>query len=178
MGVIRDMFVRLSAGSKQSGKTIRPTGISSRYVRRLVSRTKRDIQDWKTAEQRAMSPSDPRFYLLQDLYREITNDALLSSQMNNRIGRTQSAPYELVDAAGNVDDEMTDRIMNLTVVHDIIRYIVESRFYGNSVVEIVEYGPAEKIFNRPQHSYTKKLISSNLLLNIKDKNGLLIIEWE
>ena len=34
----------------------------------------------------------------------------------------------------------------------------------------MEYGTAEQIFNQPNHNYTKKLISSNLLLNIKDKN--------
>ena len=37
--------------------------------------------------------------------------------------------------------------------------------------ELVEYGTAEKIFNHPRHDYTKKLISSNLLLNLCDKNN-------
>ena len=36
--------------------------------------------------------------------------------------------------------------------------------------ELVEYGEAKQIFNNPQHDYTKKLISSNLLLNLGDKN--------
>ena len=34
--------------------------------------------------------------------------------------------------------------------------------------KIVEYGEAERVFNSPQHSYTKKLISSNLLLNLQN----------
>lgn len=37
--------------------------------------------------------------------------------------------------------------------------------------ELVEYGTSEQIFNHPQHDYTKKLISSNLLLNLGDKNN-------
>lgn len=35
--------------------------------------------------------------------------------------------------------------------------------------ELVEYGSAQKIFNSPQHNYTKKLISSILPLNLQNK---------
>jgi microcin C transport system ATP-binding protein len=35
--------------------------------------------------------------------------------------------------------------------------------------KIVEYGPAQEIFDNPQDSYTKKLISSSLLLNSDNK---------
>ncbi len=35
--------------------------------------------------------------------------------------------------------------------------------------KIVEYGSADEIFNRPQDDYTKKLISSSLLLNTNNK---------
>ena len=36
--------------------------------------------------------------------------------------------------------------------------------------KLVEYGTSEQIFNNPQDIYTKKLISSNLSLNIRNKN--------
>lgn len=54
---------------------------------------------------------------------------------------------------------------NLRLVHKIADNIAVM-YQG----KIVEYGTAEQIFNQPNHNYTKKLISSNLLLNIKDKN--------
>ena len=54
---------------------------------------------------------------------------------------------------------------NLRLVHKIADNIAVM-YQGN----IVEYGSAEQIFNHPQHDYTKKLISSNLLLNLQDKN--------
>lgn len=41
--------------------------------------------------------------------------------------------------------------------------------------KIVEYGSSEQIFNNPRHSYTKKLISSSLLLNKRQKNNNKII---
>lgn len=54
---------------------------------------------------------------------------------------------------------------NLRLVHKIADNIAVM-YQG----KIVEYGTADQIFNRPQHSYTKKLISSNLLLNIDNKD--------
>lgn len=42
--------------------------------------------------------------------------------------------------------------------------------------DLIEYGSAKQIFNSPQHDYTKKLISSNLLLNSdnKIKNNIIL----
>ncbi|MBR3676823.1 MAG: ABC transporter ATP-binding protein [Alphaproteobacteria bacterium] len=54
---------------------------------------------------------------------------------------------------------------NLRLVHKIADNIAVM-YQG----KIVEYGTAEQIFNHPQHDYTKKLISSNLLLNLQNKN--------
>ena len=94
--------------SAAGGKKNQPTGtLSSQVVRRAVSRAHRDIADWKSAEQRTRSTDDPRYTSLQDLYLEITNDALLTSQINNRVEQTVAAPFELVDAAGTVNDEQT-----------------------------------------------------------------------
>ena len=163
MGVIKEMFVRLSAGRKEpSGKVARPTGMSRQFVRRQVSQAKRDIRDWKTAERRAMSPSDPRFYLLQDLYREIMNDALLSSQIGNRIGRTLGAPFELVDAKGRKDRDAAENTQLPGILTAMMRYIVEARFYGSSLVEILEYG------ERNERSYRPVLISRR---NVDAVNG-------
>lgn len=53
---------------------------------------------------------------------------------------------------------------NLRLVHKIADNIVVM-YKG----QIVEYGSSDKIFNSPQHAYTKKLISSNLLLNLRNK---------
>ena len=54
---------------------------------------------------------------------------------------------------------------NLRLVHKIADNIAVM-YQG----KIVEYGSAEQIFNKPRHDYTKKLISSNLLLNLDNKN--------
>lgn len=53
---------------------------------------------------------------------------------------------------------------NLRLVNKIADNIAVM-YQGN----LVEYGSSKQIFNTPQHTYTKKLISSNLSLNL-DKN--------
>ena len=52
---------------------------------------------------------------------------------------------------------------NLRLVNKIADNIAVM-YQGN----LVEYGAAKQIFNHPEHNYTKKLISSNLLLNLDD----------
>ncbi|MDY4689554.1 MAG: dipeptide ABC transporter ATP-binding protein [Alphaproteobacteria bacterium] len=54
---------------------------------------------------------------------------------------------------------------NLRLVHKISDYIAVM-YHGN----LVEYGTAKQVFEVPEHSYTKKLISSDLLLNLQQKN--------
>ncbi len=60
---------------------------------------------------------------------------------------------------------------NLRLVHKIADKIAVM-YKG----ELIEYGSADTVFITPQHSYTKKLISSNLLLknNNKSKNDVIL----
>ena len=53
---------------------------------------------------------------------------------------------------------------NLRLVHKISDYIAVM-YRGN----LVEYGTAEDVFENPQNAYTKRLISSTLLLNLRKK---------
>ncbi|MBQ7633335.1 MAG: ABC transporter ATP-binding protein [Alphaproteobacteria bacterium] len=60
---------------------------------------------------------------------------------------------------------------NLRLVHKIADKIAVM-YKG----KLIEYGSADTVFTTPQHSYTKKLISSNLLLknNNKNKNDVIL----
>lgn len=59
---------------------------------------------------------------------------------------------------------------NLRLVHKISDHIAVM-YKGN----LLEYGTAKQVFENPQTSYTKKLISSNLLLNLQQKKDSKII---
>lgn len=59
---------------------------------------------------------------------------------------------------------------NLRLVHKISDHIAVM-YKG----DLLEYGTAKQVFENPQTSYTKKLISSNLLLNLQQKKDSRII---
>lgn len=59
---------------------------------------------------------------------------------------------------------------NLRLVHKISDHIAVM-YKG----DLLEYGTAKQVFENPQTSYTKKLISSNLLLNLQQKKDSQII---
>lgn len=59
---------------------------------------------------------------------------------------------------------------NLRLVHKISDHIAVM-YKG----DLLEYGTAKQVFKNPQTSYTKKLISSNLLLNLQQKKDSKII---
>lgn len=111
--------------------------LSSQIVRRSSYTAKRDIRDWKNAEARALSATDPRYTLLQDIYAAVLNDALLTSQINNRIERTCALSVELTDRQGQVAEEPTCLIARMPMITSLIRAVIEARFYGYSLVEIL-----------------------------------------
>ncbi len=74
---------------------------------------------------------------MQNIYDEIVNDALLTSQINNRFIQTISATYELVNPDSRVVDESgTIAINQLNVTPNIIKHILDSQLYGHSLVEL------------------------------------------
>ena len=76
---------------------------------------------------------------------------------------------QIIDLLLDLKQELNMAIIfishNLRLVHKIADNIAVM-YKG----KLVEYGSAEQIFNNPQDDYTKKLISSNLSLNLRNKN--------
>lgn len=107
-------------------------------VRRQVTRTRKDIADWKSALNMAERINEPKYYKLIDLYNDALDDALLSSQINNRFEVTVAAPFELIDDNGNVADEQTKQLNDIPIMQDLVRAILDSEMFGNSLVEFSE----------------------------------------
>lgn len=130
---------RLSKGSdknrEQKGTKNHAPTYAPRVVEKAISQARRDIADWKWSKQLATSPSDPKMYLLQDTFTDISGDALLTSQMNNRREQTISAPFEMVTPDDKVDDYITKLIQDIPITTDILGYMWDSEWYGDSVVE-------------------------------------------
>jgi phage gp29-like protein len=126
--------------AKKDVKTVKsveksPT-IASQIVRRQISGAKRDIADWNNAKRIAQSATEPKYYLLQEIFETILEDGRLSSQLNNRNMKTIFADYELQTSDGKTDDSLTAALGAIPVVTDIIRAILDSRYYGYSLIEL------------------------------------------
>jgi len=116
-------------------------------VRRLSIKTRTDIADWRNAEAATESQQNPRFYLLQDIYKAVANDALLSSQISNRQEPIIGLKCELVDSADKVCEAETERLNAMPILQDLIQAILDSELYGYSLVELSD-GPAMSILPR------------------------------
>ena len=109
--------------------------LAPRIAPKAISQVRRDIADWKWSKQLATQPKEPKIYLLQDVFTDITGDALLTSQMNNRREQTISAPFEMVSSENRVDDRITKTIQEIPILIDMLAHIWDSEWYGCSVVE-------------------------------------------
>lgn len=110
-------------------------GLVRKIVPKAISRIRKDMDSWRRALRQADSIERPRRKELMDLYADVMLDALLTSQIEQRIGRTLSAEFSLKDTAGKVDEESTRILSEAVWFPLLLRYMLESVFYGHSLVE-------------------------------------------
>ena len=121
-------------------------------VRKTITKTSRDIADWKRAQSYAQRAESPKFYLLQDIYDTVADDALLTSQVNNSHERTVATPFELVNPDGKVDDLLTEQLKGIAPVPDIIKAMLDSELYGCSLVELSNPNGIPEIYIVPRQN--------------------------
>ena len=154
---------QLAAKQQQSNKTTATT-VSYKIAPKSVSRTRQDIQHWNQALNQARTAENPKFYPLQLLYNEISIDALLASQVENRRLKSLSTSFVFTDSKGKLNEELTDLLQNQTWVTALNKAILNSRFYGHSLVE----------FN-----YVNGRLNTNLIprTNVDPVNGLVYPDY-
>jgi phage gp29-like protein len=104
-------------------------------VKKNDSLVRQDIASWRAALQEAGRAEDARQVRLQTLYDKIAIDALLSSQVELRVDRTQSADFKIIDQAGKEDEKATMFIKDNAIYDRMTEIIIESKLYGCSLVE-------------------------------------------
>ena len=130
------------ASARKALKTPHPAirqreGLVRQIVPKAISRVRKDMESWRRALRHADSVERPRRRELMDLYADVMLDALLTSQIEQRIGRTLSAEFSLKDAADKVNEEATRMLAEAVWLPLLMRYILESTFYGHSLVEFL-----------------------------------------
>lgn len=100
-----------------------------------ISQARKDIQSWKKALKQTQLIDHPKWYLLQQLYREVLLDALLKSQYENRRLKALARKPVLVKPNGDIDEDQTALLHNSIWAKDINRNILDANFFGFSVIE-------------------------------------------
>jgi SPP1 gp7 family putative phage head morphogenesis protein len=116
--------------------------IVKKIVGKATNRTRRDIQRWITAVQSAEKPENPRRQELLSIYESLIIDNHLSSQMDIRRLKTLHTPFRLLNEAGEPDWELT-KLIQKQWMHILIGYIVDSAFFGHSLIELEITKPKE-----------------------------------
>ena len=116
--------------AKPSYKTVLPWKLKS------VSQTRQDIQSWRRALAMFQNVEQPTNWVLQQLFNNIRIDALLTSQIENRKDQTFSSEFVINTVDDKEEDETTKVLSNSPAFRKIIDAIIDSRFYGYSMVEL------------------------------------------
>ena len=111
-------------------------GLVRNIVPKAISRVRKDFDCWRRALKQADSVERPRRRELMDLYADVMLDALLTSQIEQRVSRTLSSGFVLRGVGGVVDEEATERLREAVWFPLLERYMVESVFYGHSLCEL------------------------------------------
>lgn len=123
----------------------RKPSYAPKTVRKSVTQTRKDISDLQYARRLAMAAENPKQYLLQDIYTAIADDTHLTSQINNRKEQTIAASFEMITPEKKIDEKMTDALQELPFLQDLFGHILDSEYYGYSLVELSVEDNTQKI---------------------------------
>lgn len=117
-----------------------PSSVGSKLypqlVEKTVTQTRQDIAKMVAARNGFNNSESPTVYLLYNLIDSILDDALLISQLENRLQDSLGSSYNLRKKGGDIDEELTSTMQNSELFNQIITEIINTRFYGHSLIEI------------------------------------------
>ena len=119
----------------QNAGTTRREGYVAQIVPKAVSQARADIATWNAARRAAQNVDNPSRSKQQRLYKNILLDAHLTAQIELRMQHVLSVPGVLMRGT-EVAEEETELIAAASWARDIDRRILETTFYGTSLVEL------------------------------------------
>ena len=136
---IRDWFQRPTrsevmtlarmAASKQGLK------ITAQLLQQTDTLTKKDIADWRNANQVAIDYLTPNRCRLYDIYADCLLDAHLSGCISQRKGKVLQKDFRLVDSGGREDVAATELLQQEWFV-DFLGYTLDSIYWGHSLIQL------------------------------------------
>lgn len=127
------IFDRISL-KLQQGSTKPGTKSPVKSIRQYQFKADLKIHHWEAAISMAEDPINPNRLMLYMLYKEVMRDPRLFSFIDTRIKRTTGTPFTITDANGFEDPELLE-ILQKPWFYRTIKWALESRFFGHSLIE-------------------------------------------
>lgn len=144
------------------------SSLKSKTVKQQLYRFNMELRNWKTAINDFEDVYHPVNEGLIQVYNDIVIDSHLSACIDNRISRTTSKEFKIVDNKG-AEIAAESEIFASAWFRDFIKYSLESKFYGYSLIQFgdlinkkfsfVEVFPREYVY--PAANSVRKYSNSN-----------------
>ena len=119
--------------TKGSKNSLQPT---RNIVPKAMARTRADVLTWKSALAMAENIDNPKLYPYYNLVKDMLLDAHTTSQIKNRKLKTLSANFSIKKANGETHTELTSQLQKSVWFGDIIGYILDSEYFGYTLIEL------------------------------------------
>lgn len=151
-------------GGKSTGNKLYP-----QLVEKTITQTRQDILKMNTARNGFRNADNPNTWLYYNLIDYILDDTHITSQIENRIQDSLGASWNLKKKGGDIDQELTDNLQNSELFNEIITQIINSRFFGHSVIEL----------DWKQEGQNEPQLKAELLprQNILPKKGIFLFDY-
>lgn len=136
---IRDWFSRPSRSQldllARHIKSTQGVHISAMLQQQTDSLTKKDLADWRAANQMAIDYENPNRCRLYDIYADCVLDAHLSGCIAQRKGKVMQKDFRLVDADGRENNDAT-RLLQCEWFADFLSLCLDSIYWGPSLIQL------------------------------------------
>ena len=109
--------------------------VIEKVIQREYTRTNQNISKWRQQTIIAESIHNPQRAELYNIYKDVVLDGHLTGLMNTILMKVQASELLLCDEDGEINQEYTDKLKE-SWFFDYVRYAVEARFYGHSLIQI------------------------------------------
>jgi hypothetical protein len=155
-----ELLVQAAIKDKDLSKGL--TGYTKPVAKRIIEI---DLRKWQSAIALASKTDDPNRLPLYDLYDRVDYDDMVITAAGNRINPVKQSKFRWVNAQGVENEELTKAFQKMWF-YDFLQYALESRFWGHSLIEVIEVdetGAIKKVelVNRRHVKPHKRIVTKN-----------------
>lgn len=100
-----------------------------------VQRIKQDIGQWRMAVKEAENPIAPQRYMMQQQYLDTVLNGHVTACIEKRYSNVLKKGIEVVNEKGEQNEDLT-KLYNKKWLYDIIRYTLDARMFGYSLIQL------------------------------------------